>query len=58
MKLQIPTDYGCASPIPPCVEVNPPLDGWYKIRYISSFPFDVTTWSVDIVGDPVHLVHE
>lgn len=58
MKLQIPTDFGCASPIPPCVEVNPPQGGWYKIRYISSFPYDVTTWSVDIVGDPVHLVHE
>ncbi len=30
---------------------------WWKIRYsVGSTPTDRTTWSVNIVGDPVHLV--
>jgi hypothetical protein len=30
---------------------------WWQIRYtIGSTPSDRTTWSVNIVGDPVHLV--
>ncbi len=32
-------------------------DAWWKIRYtVGSTPTDRTTWSVGIVGDPVHLV--
>jgi hypothetical protein len=39
-----------------------PGPGWWKIRYImggrtSDDPaFDLTTWQVDIIGNPVHLV--
>jgi hypothetical protein len=30
---------------------------WWKIRYtVGSTPTDRTTWSVNIVGDPVHLL--
>ncbi len=30
---------------------------WWKVRYTAgSAPTDRTTWSVNIVGDPVHLV--
>ena len=36
-------------------------DGWWKIRYTmggstSSFSTDLTTWQVNIRGNPVHLV--
>jgi Flp pilus assembly protein TadG len=32
---------------------------WWKIRYtVAGSPTDRTTWSVKIVGDPVHLVSE
>ena len=32
-------------------------DSWWQIRYtVGSTPTDRTTWSVAIVGDPVHLV--
>jgi hypothetical protein len=32
---------------------------WWKIRYTpGSSPTDRTTWSVNILGNPVHLVHE
>jgi len=35
--------------------------GWWKIRYnmsgsSSQFSTDLTTWKVDIRGNPVHLV--
>jgi hypothetical protein len=30
---------------------------WWKVRYnVGSTPTDRTTWSVNIVGDPVHLL--
>jgi hypothetical protein len=32
---------------------------WWRIRYtVGSSPTDRTTWSVAIIGDPVHLVHD
>ena len=32
---------------------------WWRIRYtVGSSPTDRTTWSVVIIGDPVHLVHD
>jgi hypothetical protein len=32
---------------------------WWKIRYtVAGSPTDRTTWSVRIIGDPVHLVGE
>jgi len=31
---------------------------WWKVRYnVGSSPTDRTTWSVNIVGDPVHLLN-
>ena len=36
-----------------------PQDGWWKIRYIMTgddTSFDVTTWTVNIIGNPVHLI--
>jgi hypothetical protein len=38
---------------------SPPADNnWWKIRYKTggSAPTDRTTWSVNVVGDPVHLI--
>jgi hypothetical protein len=35
--------------------------GWWKIRYLmdgTSTSFDVTTWQVQLIGNPVHLVPE
>jgi hypothetical protein len=30
---------------------------WWKIKYtLDATPTDRTTWSVSIIGDPVHLV--
>lgn len=60
LELTIPTSYGCATNVPPCVEVPLPQGGWWKIRYTAGgggAPFDRTTWTVQIVGDPVHLVN-
>ena len=60
LELTIPTNYGCASSTPPCVDVPLAQGGWWKIRYTAGgggAPFDRTTWTVQIVGDPVHLVN-
>lgn len=58
VELTVPTNYGCAPlPISPCNEVAPPDDGWWKIRYTTAGAVsDRTTWSVQLLGDPVHLV--
>jgi Putative Flp pilus-assembly TadE/G-like len=52
--VQIPTTY--TAPTPPG-ETQP---GWWKIQYTmgsgSSTAFDLTTWQVEIRGNPVHLV--
>jgi len=49
----------------PCTEEDPPQGGWWKIKYIPRLDLvnggyknmtDRTTWSVDLQGDPVHLV--
>jgi Putative Flp pilus-assembly TadE/G-like len=60
IELTVPTNYGCA-PVPssPCVETALPDDGWWKIRYTTSGAVtDRTTWSVQLLGDPVHLVKD
>ncbi len=36
-----------------------PQDGWWKIRYLmtgNGASDDVTTWTVNIIGNPVHLI--
>ena len=55
IKVQIPTNY--SAPIDP-VSGEP---GWWKIRYImsgssGSYSTDLTTWQVNLLGNPVHLV--
>jgi hypothetical protein len=54
--IAIPADYSTADAPPG--EAEP---GWWKIRYTmagspSATSLDVTTWRVDIRGNPVHLV--
>jgi hypothetical protein len=53
--IDVPTNYGLlASGLP-----DPAFDGWWKIRYTPPAGvavFDRTTWQVDVVGDPVHLI--
>jgi hypothetical protein len=53
--IDVPTNYGLlANGLP-----DPAFDGWWKIRYTPPAGvavFDRTTWQVDVVGDPVHLI--
>lgn len=51
IRIAIPTTYSCTmGTIPGC---------WWKIRYIiDGQGNDTTTWSAQVVGDPVHLVEE
>ena len=55
IEVQLPIDYS-APPDPDSGE-----DGWWKIRYSmgnqsGNGATDLTTWKVDIRGNPVHLV--
>ena len=51
ITVSIPTSY--AAPTPP----GEPGPGWWKIQYITTGKGqDVTTWEVNIRGNPVHLV--
>jgi hypothetical protein len=55
IDIPIPTNYSAPTP---AGETEP---GWWKIRYTmggssSSSAFDLTTWQVQIRGNPVHLV--
>ncbi len=58
LELTVPTDYGCVPLSRPCVPVPLPQDGWWKIRYTTSAGavYDRSTWTVRLLGDPVHLV--
>ncbi len=60
LELTVPTDYGCVPLSRPCVPAPLPEDGWWKIRYTTSLGavFDRSTWTVRLLGDPVHLVAE
>ena len=51
LHIRIPDDYECEmDTIPGC---------WWKVRYeITGQGNDTTTWSAQIVGDPVHLVED
>jgi hypothetical protein len=54
--VNIPTTYGSTGPgsITPPTETEP---GWWKIQYATTGTGqDVTTWEVNIRGNPVHLV--
>jgi Putative Flp pilus-assembly TadE/G-like len=59
MEINIPTDYGCVPSVSPCQEVPLTDDGWWKIRYTTGTAVsDRSTWSVQLLGDPVHLVRD
>ena len=58
IEIPLPSDYDAPRPATedPSVE-----GGWWKIRYVmgnESAPpaFDLTTWQVELRGNPVHLV--
>ncbi len=71
LQVQIPKDYGCDSgtgtDTVPCVDsASLPESGWWRIRYTPMVKTwdsggyvavtDQTTWTVQLLGDPVHLV--
>jgi hypothetical protein len=52
---------GCWLTIQAVIPANytAPQDGWWKIRYLMTgigTSNDVTTWTVNIIGNPVHLI--
>jgi Putative Flp pilus-assembly TadE/G-like len=71
VQIKIPNNYGCepltGTPRVPCVEATSLAEGgWWKIKYTPvRKPWDTTqfvgitdrtTWTVQLLGDPVHLV--
>jgi hypothetical protein len=57
LRLTIVLDDAYSAPTPP----GEPGGGWWKIRYTmggatTSFSTDLTTWKVQILGNPVHLI--
>lgn len=59
MEIDVPTTYGCVPSISPCQEAPLTDDGWWKIRYTTAGAVsDRSTWSVQLLGDPVHLVRD
>jgi Putative Flp pilus-assembly TadE/G-like len=52
ISINLPSDYGKYGMTPP----NNPAPAWWKIKYTVSSGNDTTTWMVDIIGNPVHLV--
>jgi hypothetical protein len=56
ITVNIPTTYGATGP----ASITPPGEpgpGWWKIQYVTTGSGqDVTTWEVNIRGNPVHLV--
>jgi putative Flp pilus-assembly TadE/G-like protein len=53
LQIDIPTTYSCT------LGVTTSAGCWWKIKYvISGQGNDTTTWSANIIGDPVHLVEE
>ena len=60
MEIDIPTKYGCVIGVSPCQEEPLADGGWWKIRYTTAGAAvtDRSTWSVQLLGDPVHLVRD
>jgi Flp pilus assembly protein TadG len=50
--IPLPTTYGSTGLLPPG-ETQP---GWWKIEYQVAGGNDTTTWEVNVLGNPVHLV--
>jgi Putative Flp pilus-assembly TadE/G-like len=59
LEIDVPTTYGCVPSVSPCQETALADDGWWKIRYTTGADVtDRSTWSVQLLGDPVHLVRD
>ena len=57
IQIKIPTTYGLDSSGAELATL--PFDGWWKIKYfptVGTPVSDRSTWTVQLVGDPVHLV--
>jgi len=52
ITIPLPQTYGDAGLQPP----GAPAPGWWKIQYTVGGGNDTTTWEVNILGNPVHLV--
>jgi Flp pilus assembly protein TadG len=50
--ISLPSGYGLGGLTPP----GSPAPGWWKIQYTVGGGNDTTTWQVNILGNPVHLV--
>jgi hypothetical protein len=59
LTISVPSDYGLEGD---GVTETPGFSGWWKIRYTADSGIgqvqDRTTWTVKLVGDPVHLIRE
>ena len=60
IEIPLPNTYTAPKPIGEDPDVE---GGWWKIRYnmsgsTSSYSTDLTTWQVELRGNPVHLVQE
>jgi hypothetical protein len=67
VKIEVPPSYGCDPIIwasaRTCTEIALPQQGWWKIKYIPRSVAGVyqpitdrSTWTVELLGEPVHLV--
>ena len=50
--IPLPSTYGAVGLQPP----GEPASGWWKIKYTVQNGNDTTTWQVNILGNPVHLI--
>ena len=56
-QVQRPLSSTIDIPLPSNYTTGPAATCWWKVRYnVTAPPTDRTTWSVNIVGDPVHLL--
>jgi Putative Flp pilus-assembly TadE/G-like len=57
IRIKLPSTYGCSAAAPCLKPAGETQQGWWKIQYTTSASAnDTTTWMVNLVGNPVHLV--
>jgi hypothetical protein len=57
IEIDLPTTYGNGCGQPECLDPDGVGEsGWWKVEYQSNNGNDTTTWEVELVGNPVHLV--
>ena len=52
IRVPLPADYGTSDLDPNGLGE----DGWWRIEYETSAANDTTTWQVELIGNPVHLM--